>query len=236
MKKKAIALVLTLLVLASGTVYAAQNDSEKDTKTQTSAIEASTAEADAAEESKTEEDQTGAPVAETNITQVVRINIAGAETKLETYSLSTTGWEDFLKRYPGDGCVTISNLEIDRIFTFEEVDPEYPEDVQKFLEKDKPELMGLSTQFNGNNGVFFGDGFYLSYNQSQSYQWTETIEIALETKNESVEFKIDGAINGKKLACSKPKAENGTEFLIFSKDSKLFAINEKMQMFQLIPR
>ena len=168
------------------------------------------------------------------ITQVVRITSNGEE-KLETLSLSTTGWEDFLRRYPGDGGVCISNLEIDRIFRFEEVDPKYPEEIVTFLEKDKDSLMGIISQLD-NEGVFFGEGFYMSYNQSQSWQWTETIEIALETKDEFVTFEINGAINGKKLYCDKPCTEYGREFLIFSKDGKLFAISDTMQMFQLIPR
>lgn len=218
--KKTIAIVLVALMLFA---LAACNRQNNDSNTMTKAPAPKT--------TATETATTDAV-----ITQVVCIAKEGKETKLETLSLSTTGWEDFLKRYPGDGKVTISNLEIDRIFHFEEVDAEYPEEILEFLQKDKGPLDIICSRFKYNNGVFSGEGFYMSYNQSQFWQWTETIEIALETKDDFVKFEINGAINGKKLYCRKPYAENGIEFLIFNKDGRLFAINEKMQMFQLIPR
>lgn len=174
---------------------------------------------------------------EAAITQVVRIAKAGEKATIETISLSTTGWEDFLEEYSGDGNVCISNLEIDRIFTFKELDPEYPEEVVEFLEKDKEPLTMLnSTFFPENNSLFLGEGFHVSYNQSQSWQLDEIITVALETEDDFVKFEINGAVNGKKLYCGHPRAKNGLEFLIFSKDGNLYAINKEMKLFQLVPR
>lgn len=167
------------------------------------------------------------------IEQTVRIATHG-DAKLETLSLSTADWEDFLKNYPGN--VTISNLDIDQLFSFEEIAPEYPAEIVEFLENDKKPLMGIVSQFPENNGLFFGNGFYLSYSQSEAQQSAKTIEVVLETEDNFINFALNDSVNGKKLYCHEPYAENGIEFLLFTKDEKLFAINEGMKMFRLVPR
>lgn len=172
----------------------------------------------------------------TTISRVVTIKREGQDNEVKELSLSPSGWEEFLKSsLLGEG-VSLT-MDIHGIFDFNEVEISYTEDILEFLQKDRKYSPDFKSQFEDNYELFLLDrfhNFFTSYKTPSS----ASIEVYLEAKDlgqEYVMFNIIGS-NAKRVQYRNKESVYGKEFLIFTKNEKLYALNHDLRMFQLIPK
>lgn len=148
------------------------------------------------------------------ITRVVKIYDDG-EGSRNTLSLTPQGWVEFMREYPGYGSC-FSNIDFEDLFTFTEVEIEYPEEVVDFFEKEKTSFAVWSTP-EGYESLHGGD-FIMCY-----HEYRDGIEILFSNQEDDLQVKYEftGAQHAKEVHID----GTGKYYLVFEdKDSNLMAI------------
>lgn len=165
--------------------------------------------------------------AQETITRVIGI-YDDNEGNLQTLSLTAQGWFDFMRTYPGYGTI-FYNFDFEEMFTFTEVEVEYPEEVEEFFAKDKSRFLVWSP-VSGYEDIYGGD-FIMCY---QEYRDGIRVLFCNQEDELEVEYEFRGAQHSKEVHIS------GTNryYLVFEdKDSNLMAICplDDMKTYQLTP-
>lgn len=164
------------------------------------------------------------------ITRVVNIRSNG-EGGSQIISLTPQGWLDFMRTYPGKGCV-FSNFDFEDLFNFTEIDPQYPDEVKEFLEKEKTSFTSW-TPNDRYDGCLYGGDFIMDY-----FEQDPGIKVIFRNDKDDVQVKyvFQGAQHTKEV-----HIEGTTRyyFVFESKENNVIAIkfdSDGMTMYQLSPK
>jgi hypothetical protein len=154
----------------------------------------------------------------------------------QVYDLTPANWRKLLMELPAT--CTISDFDMNMFQYTRTEDIQYPEEVKDYTANSDNEMFDTCTTTGLDyETVFFGNGIpvLLGYKQNPDYQRSDYVEILMicdKDAAETIEFKIDGARNAKKVYCNE-ECPIGRELLVFCIVDKLYALNEEMFIYEI---
>lgn len=156
----------------------------------------------------------------------------------QIYAFTAEGWLQYLMELPGN--CTVSSMDMNLFDYALTEDIQWPEELTAYLDSDN-EMLGSCTTTSISdkyNTVFFGrnDGFLLGYKQNPEWQSVNYVSICVicdKDAEDLIKFDIDGVSCAKKVYCDDYCDGVGRELLVFTRDGKLYAVNEAMEIYEV---